>query len=163
MLVRLISSVRERVAKRLWLLLSKLPDASQQTQLEALLLVNEKTRQTLLDQLRRSPTRTSPSALVNALNRLVTIRSLGIRQLPVAKIPPTRLKALSRNALTVRAQALARMPSSRRLATLVAFAYVMEAIATDDALDVLELLVKDLLSCSAREGKKERLRTLKDL
>ena len=36
-------------------------------------------------------------------------------------------------------------------------------IATDDALDVLELLVKDLLSCSVREGKKERLRTLKDL
>ncbi len=35
--------------------------------------------------------------------------------------------------------------------------------STDDALDVLELLVKDLLSCSAREGKKERLRTLKDL
>jgi hypothetical protein len=57
----------------------------------------------------------------------VTIRSLGIRKLAVAKIPPTRLKALSRTALTVRAQALARMPSSRRLATLVAFAYVMEA------------------------------------
>lgn len=162
-LVRLISSVRERVAKRLWLLLSKLPNAEQTTQLEALLFVNEKTRQTLLDQLRRSPTRTSSSALVNALNRLVTIRSLGIRQLPVAKIPPIQLKALSRTALTVRAQAIARMPSSRRLATLVAFAYVMEAIATDDALDVLELLVKDLLSCSAREGKKERLRTLKDL
>ncbi len=102
------------------------------------------------------------SALVNALNRLVTIRSLGIRQLPLAKIPLTRLKALSRTALTVRTQALARMPSSRRTATLVAFAYVMESIATDDALDVLELLFKDLLSCSAREGKKERLRTLKD-
>ncbi|NEQ21561.1 MAG: hypothetical protein F6K28_20555 [Microcoleus sp. SIO2G3] len=68
-LVRLISSVRERVAKRLWLLLSKLPNAEQTTQLEALLFVNEKTRQTLLDQLRRSPTRTSSSALVNALNR----------------------------------------------------------------------------------------------
>ena len=138
MLVRLISSVRERVAKRLWLLLSKLPNIEQTTQLEALLFVNEKTRQTLLDKLRRSPTRTSSSALVNALNRNVTIRSLGIRQLPVAKIPPTRLKALSRNALTVRVQAIcasqqrfaiARMPSSRRLATLVAFAYVMEAIA----------------------------------
>lgn len=55
------------------------------------------------------------------------------------------------------------MANSRRTATLVAFIYILEIIATDDALNVLELLVKDLLSESEREGKKECLRTLKDL
>lgn len=55
------------------------------------------------------------------------------------------------------------MSDARRIATLVSFIYVIEASATDDVLDVLELLVKDLLASSEREGKKERLRTLKDL
>ena len=39
----------------------------------------------------------------------------------------------------------------------------MEAIAIDDALDVLNLLVKDILASSQRDGKKNRLRSLKDL
>ncbi len=162
-LARLIGSMRERVNQRVWLLVSKLPTKAQQTQLESILSVNEKTQQTPLDQLRRSPTRYSAPALVEALNRLVTIRTFGIRKLDVAKIPPTRLKSLARTALTVRAQAINRMSDSRRIATLVAFIYVMESIATDDVLDILDLLVKDLLSDSEREGKNQRLRTLKDL
>lgn len=101
--------------------------------------------------------------LVNALNRLVTIRALGINKLNVGKIPPIRFKTLSKTAFTLRAQAVARMPGSRRIATLVAWAYVMEAIAIDDVLDVLNLLVKDILAKSQKDGKKNRLRTLKDL
>jgi hypothetical protein len=118
---------------------------------------------TPLEQLRKSPTRSSAPTLVNALNRLVLIRSLGIAQLDVGKIPPIRFKALSKTAFTLRAQAIARMPTARRIATLVSWAYVMEAIAIDDALDILNLLVKDLLARSQRDGKKNRLRTLKDL
>ena len=93
----------------------------------------------------------------------MTIRALGIDQLDVGKIPPIRFKVLSKTAFTLRAQAIARMPTERRIATLVAWAYVMEAIAIDDALDVLNLLVKDILAKSQRDGKKQRLRTLKDL
>jgi hypothetical protein len=93
----------------------------------------------------------------------VTIRALGIYQLNVGKIPPIRFKTLSKTAFTLRAQAIARMSTSRRIATLVAWAYVMEAIAIDDALDVLNLLVKDILAKSQKDGKKNRLRTLKDL
>jgi hypothetical protein len=55
------------------------------------------------------------------------------------------------------------MPDSKKIALLVAFVYTLEATATDDILTILELLVKDLFSTSEREGKKERLRTLKDL
>jgi hypothetical protein len=65
--------------------------------------------------------------------------------------------------MSLKVQAIARMPLERRLATLLAFAHEIEANAQDDALDVLELVMKTLLAKSAREGKQERLRTLKDL
>jgi hypothetical protein len=155
--------VRERVAHRTWKTLSKLPSAKQRENLEALIVVEEKVRATPLEQLRKSPTRKSAPSLVNALNRLVTIRALGINKLDVGKIPPIRFKALSKTAFTLRAQAIARMPTQRRIATLLAWAYVMEAIAIDDALDVLNLLVKDILAKSQKDGKKNRLRTIKDL
>ena len=162
-LSRLISTVRERVANRTWKILSRLPNSKQIENLEALIVIGEKARLTPLEQLRKSPTRRSAPSLVNALNRLVTIRTLGINQLNVGKIPPIRFKTLSKTAFTLRAQAVARMSTERRIATLVAWAYVMEAIAIDDALDVLNLLAKDILAKSQKDGKKNRLRTLKDL
>jgi TnpA family transposase len=162
-LERLVAMIRERVSNRVWWLLSKLPTSEQCRRLESLLEVNEKSRQSTLDQLRCSPTRYSAPALVNALNRLTRVRNLGVSDLNLSKIPPSRLKMLARTAFTVRAQSIARMPFERRIATLLAFAHILEATAQDDALDVLELLVKELLAKSAREGKKQRLRTLKDL
>lgn len=95
--------------------------------------------------------------------RLQKIRSLELKKLDISKIPLIRIKALSKTAFTIRVQAIVRMTKERRIATLAAFVYVLETIVLDDSLDLLELLLKDLLSKSKREGKKERLRTLKDL
>jgi hypothetical protein len=131
--------------------------------LESLLKTTDNNRQSLLEQWRTSPTHSSSNSLVKALNKLENIRALGIGTLDVSKIPPIRLKSLAQNAFTVRVQAITRMPNSKRIAILVAFVYTLEATATDDILTILELLVKDLFSTSEREGKKERLRTLKDL
>jgi hypothetical protein len=55
------------------------------------------------------------------------------------------------------------MPPERRIATLVAFAYILEEIATDDAIDLLDLLIRELLVKSQKQGQKERLKSLKDL
>ncbi|NET91488.1 MAG: Tn3 family transposase [Kamptonema sp. SIO1D9] len=162
-LSRLISGVRERVANRTWKILSALPNPELIEKLEALIVISDKSRLTPLEQLRKSPTRSSSPALIHAIDRLVTIRSLGISQLDVGLIPPIRFKALSKTAFTLRAQAIARMPTARKIATLVAWAYVMEAVAIDDVLDLLDLLGKNLLAKSERVGKKTRLRTLKDL
>jgi len=55
------------------------------------------------------------------------------------------------------------MPPERRLATLLAFARAFEFIAMDDALDLLDLLLTDLVREAQTEGQKERIRTLRDL
>ncbi|WP_369750690.1 DUF4158 domain-containing protein [Anabaena sp. PCC 7108] len=111
-LERLVASVRERTAKRLWRILSKFPSSAQQEKLEALLVPDEKTWYTPLDQLRRAPTRHSSPALINALNRLVKLRSLGINTLNFSGIPASRLKALARHAATIRVQAIGRCSNS---------------------------------------------------
>lgn len=162
-LERLVATVRERVAQRVWKLLSRLPSDEQCQRLDAILKVDTDVRQTVLDQLRRSPTRHSAPALVAALHRLKRIRAIGVSDLVLPNVPPSRLKVLSRAAFTSRAQTIQRMPKARRIATLLAFVHDVEATAQDDALTVLELLTKELLSKSASQGKKERLRTIKDL
>ncbi len=149
--------------QRLWKRLAKLPNREQRQRLETLLTVGANRTLTPLEELRRSPTRHSAPALVLALRRLIQIRQLGIHTLNFGNLPPSRLKALARTALTHRVQMIARMADARRIAVLVAFAHTIEAIAQDDVLDVLELLVKELLTKSQRDGKQARLRTLKDL
>ncbi len=162
-LERLVAQVRERSTRRAWRQLSQCLNSEQQTRLATLLVPSKDAWYTPLEQLRRSPTRHSAPALVRALQRLTQIRDLGVSHLTLTQIPPSRVKALSRIALTVRAQAIAQMPFERKMATLLAFAKEIEAITQDETLDVLEGLVKELLAKSAREGRKERLRTLKDL
>ncbi|MDQ3318278.1 MAG: hypothetical protein M3522_13240, partial [Actinomycetota bacterium] len=78
-------------------------------------------------------------------------------------MPPGRVATLARTAVSVRAQAIARMPEQRRVASLVAFARKLEATAQDDALDLLDRLVGDLVSQSRGAERKERMRTIKDL
>jgi hypothetical protein len=46
---------------------------------------------------------------------------------------------------------------------MLAFVHVLEFTATDDAIDLLDWLIGDLLATSKRDGEKERLRTIKDL
>jgi TnpA family transposase len=162
-LERLVMQVRERATRRAWRQLAQRLDPDQETRLTALLAPSEEAWYRPLEQLRRSPTRHSAPALVIALKRLIQIRDLGVSHLSLTQIPPSRIKALSRIALTVRAQTIEKMPFERKMATLLAFAKEIEATAQDEILDVLEGLVKELLAKSARDGKKERLRTLKDL
>jgi hypothetical protein len=60
-------------------------------------------------------------------------------------------------------QNIAALTEQRRTATLVSFARQLAVTAQDDALDVLDMLIRDLLARSAHAGKKARLRTLRDL
>ncbi len=162
-LARLVASVRDRAQLRLWNVLAGIPDRAQSARLESLLAVPEGARQTSFDRLRRSPTRISAPALVDALDRLSEVRALGVGGLDVSAVPPGRLKAVARYASASRAQAIARMPTERRVATLLALAHTLEATAQDDVVDLLDLLLGKLLGKVEREGRRERLRTLRDL
>lgn len=162
-LERLVAQVRDRTALRLWHRLATLPTTDQQTQLEALLQVAEGERVSPLERLRRAPTHISGPTLVTALQRFEEIRAIGGSELPLDRIPPNRLRALARYGAAARAQAIAQMTPERRLATLVAFAAAFEQTALDDALDLLDLLLTDIIHTAENEGQQTRLRTLHDL
>jgi hypothetical protein len=83
--------------------------------------------------------------------------------LPRPKVPLNRIAALSRYTATVKAQTVSRMPVERRLATIYAFASIVEAAAHDDALDIFSFLINDIFNKAEQANKKQRLRTLKDL
>jgi hypothetical protein len=101
--------------------------------------------------------------LVDGLRRLRDARELSVDDLELANIPTGRLKVLARYASTARAQAIQRMPAERGMATLVAFACTLEANAQDDALDVLDRLLTDLLAGVDKQERQRRLRTIGDL
>jgi TnpA family transposase len=162
-LARLIARIRERAAARLWQILSDVPTPEQRIRLEALLALPEDGRPTTLERLRPAPTRGSGQGMLEALERLDEVRALGVGELDLSHVPTGRLDALARHAYSVRAQAISRMRDDRKMATLVAVARELEIRATDDALDLLDVLVRDLLSQAESQGRTRRLRTLKDL
>ena len=104
----------------------------------------------------------SSQSLVAALQRLQAVRELGIA-LPAARVPPSRLASLARFAGAAKVSAMGRLPPARRIATLVAFVHCLEATAQDDALEVLERLLRALFAEAAKADRQARLRTLKDL
>jgi hypothetical protein len=162
-LERLVARIRDRAATRLWHILAGLPNADQRARLETLVQVPDGARSSPLELLRRAPTRVSGPALVEALQRFDDIRAIGVGELSLDHIPPSRLRALARYGAAARAQAIARMAQERRIATLLAFTRAFEFIAIDDALDLLDLLISDIIHDAQSDGEKERLRTLRDL
>jgi len=159
-LARLVASVRDQAATRLWQTLADVPDAAQRARLEGLLAVAAGERTSTLERLRRGPTSVTAAGLLGALHRLDEIRALGVGELDLSFVPPGRLEALARHAATARTQALARMGEQRRTATLLAAARQLETDAGDAALDQL---LGALLARADRVGTRERLRTLPTL
>ena len=162
-LERYIASLRNRVEERLWVSLGRGIGTEQQGRLESLLVVPMGQRTSQLDRLRSGPVMISTPSLVHALLRLHAVRALGIKLPATARIPATRVAALARFAGAAKASAILRLPNPRRLATLVAFVHCLEATAQDDALEVLEAVLRELFGGALKADKKARLRTLKDL
>lgn len=70
---------------------------------------------------------------------------------------------MARFANASKATAVAKLPTARRLAALVAFVHTLEASAQDDVLEMLETLLRDLFVKAEKADKQARMRSLKDL
>jgi TnpA family transposase len=162
-LERFIARLQQRVEKRLWKYMSSQITEEQQIKLEALLLVPAGSRRSWFDQLRASPIRISGPSLVQALERLEKVRSLGIVFAIPNSVPLSRLSTLARFAAKAKVTAIIRLPRLRRLATLAAFMQTLEASAQDDALDILNRLLHEIFGQAIKAGQKARLRNLRDL
>jgi hypothetical protein len=119
----------------LWQQLTQLTNADQQANLDTLLQVPKGEHTTLLDRLRRAPSRVSGPGLVAALHRVEAMRALGVSAISLDHLPLNRLRALARYAgRRARYQpygaGCARQPSL----PLRWF----ERTAMDDAIDVLD-------------------------
>ncbi|QFT09991.1 MULTISPECIES: Tn3 family transposase [Vibrio] len=162
-LTRLISQIRERSENRLWERLAALPDCEQGEQLDCLLQLSDTSRTTHFDRYRKGPVNISSPAFNESVGRYKALKSFGIQSLDFTGIPPIRFKHIARYAGMISAYKIARMPTNKRKAILVAFVKAYEIIALDEALDVLDMLITQIAGEAKKLGQKKRLRTLKDL
>jgi len=162
-LTRLIAEVRKKANNRLWKKLSALPSAKQIIELETILQIPDGTRTSHFDNFRKGPVTISGPAFNKAVKRYLELKEFGMAKLDFSNIPPIRLKSIARHAGMISMHKIARMPSYKKTAILVAFAKAYEIIALDEALDILDLLITDIAGEAKKVGKKKRLRTLKDL
>jgi len=160
LLERLIATVRDQATQQLHTDLAALPDEAQRHHLNGLLNVEETTRTSRLERLRRGPTSVTAAGLLGALDRLSEVHQLGVGELDLSAVPPGRVATLARHAQAARTQALSRMAEPRRTATLLAVARQLETDATDDMLDLLDRLLAGLLARTQRVEQRERLRGL---
>ena len=114
-LERFVTHVRQRVETRVCRLLGDNLSTEQKERLEALLLVPEGSRSSVLDQLRSGPVMVSVPALLRAVERLQKVRGLGITSSAASLIPPSRIASLARFANTAKVTAVANLPPARRL------------------------------------------------
>ena len=146
-LARLVARVRDAAMQRLWDTLSGLLNAQQARALDFLLEVPEGARTSDLERLRRGPTRVSGKAMVAALDRVSEIAGLGVGGIDLGAVPRRRVVELARYGMTGKAPALRRHPYARRLATLLTAVVDLQAKATDDALELFDVLMtNDLLA-----------------
>ena len=162
-LERAVARVRARAADRLSRRLAGALTLEQRERLDALLAVPEDARRSPLDRLRDGPFIRSGPEIGRAVARLEEIRAIG-RGLPeVDRLPPGKVTALARFASAARAQAVARLPDDRRAATLLAFVRTLEASATDDVIDLFDVVFTAMTFQAGTAAKEARLRSLRDL
>lgn len=162
-LSRLISEIRERAKKLLYKRLYSIPTIKQKHQLETLFQQVEGLRFTNFEQYRKGSTTISGPAFNVAVDRYIKLKFFDLQNTNFHNIPSSRLKSLARYAGIVSARNLMKMSYEKRIATLVAFVKAYETIALDDALDIFDLHIGNIITKAKQVGQKKRLRSLADL
>lgn len=157
-LTRLVASTRDRTTERLWETLAGLVEPAQAARLDEILEIEAGARVSALERLRKGPRRVSSQQMRFALDCASEVEALGFVGFDTSAVPPRRVLELARYGLSGKATHLRRHPRNRRLATLVATASSLHVRATDDALDLFDVLMATkLLSKAKHPSNKERL------
>lgn len=160
-LSRRVGEIRDEQAQRLYTAVGALVSPEQAGELEQLVRVGDGARLSELERLRRSPTENTPTELARQVERLGELRGLELSELDVSRIPQNRLWHLARYGLGTKAATIRGLSTARKTATLVAMGRVLTQQATDDTLDVFDVLVREnLIRRAERESAKTRLHSL---
>jgi TnpA family transposase len=160
-LERLVARVINRTNERLWRLLAQLPDEIQARNLLNLLKIEEGTRISKLEWLRREERRATSRTIVSAIRRLQTIRTIGVSHIDLSALPIGRINAMARYGLLAWAQTIENLDEKRRLATLVALTKELEALVQDEVLDLfVKIIIKDF-NDAEKEGLQARLNVIR--
>ena len=162
-LERAVARVRSRANERLWNRLTKQVTVEQRQRLEALLTVPDGARVSALDRLRDGPVLQSPAELGRAIERVEEVQALASGLPTLNRIPTSRIVNLARFAAAAKAQAVARLPDDRRIATLLAYIHTLEASAHDDVLDLFDVVTTAMFADAKHDGQKARLGSIREL
>lgn len=159
-LERLVSRAVRAAHARLWSTLAELLTAKQARLLLDLLEVPEDRRLSALEVLRRGPVDRTGKALVAALNRVSQVVGIGLGGVELGVVPRRRVVDLARRGMTSNATDLRRTtPYDKRLATLLATVVYLEAKATDDALELFDVIMtNELLARAERQSTADKLK-----
>jgi TnpA family transposase len=162
-LERFVGRIRDRAQKRLWHRLVAALDDAQRTRITALFNETNEASFAALDALRTVPRQRSSGELLLHLDRLEAIRAFDLRPSPPKGVPAATLERLARVARAGKPSAIAALQEPRRTATVAALFHTLEAAAQDDAAELAEALLTDLVKDAEAAEKQARLRSLRDL
>jgi TnpA family transposase len=148
---RVVWSVRRRADQRVERWLTQPLTARHRDRLEALLQVDPELRgRTRLSWLREAPELASARGLRKVVDRLTFLRNLDLPA-PDRQLHPHRLRQLARRSAQYPVQPLAHFPPERRQTLLAAELPDLRADLTDQALDMLDKLLGELLRKGERK------------
>jgi hypothetical protein len=159
-LERLVARTVRRAELRAQRLLCAALDPSQQSALEAILVPDED-EFAPLDQLESRPTSISSVGICHAAHLIADIQALNCNAVDVSRVPARRIQRLAQYASVAGRSALTSMDRQQRVATLLAYVRVRHTTTTDDALDLLDLVVGKMIT-DARSCAKDERRKLRD-
>ncbi len=160
---RLVGRIRDRAMTRLWRYLVASLSDDQRARIAGMFDVGDTSTFAALDALRTIPTKRMPTELYRHLDRLDAIRAFNLRPSPPRGVPAATLERLARVARVGKPSAIAALQEPRRTATIAALFHTLEAAAQDDAAELAEALLADMVKDAEAADKQARLRSLRDL
>ena len=140
-LERLCADLRHHARREAHRRLTNGLSAEQRKRLDALTQRREEGGQTWLTWLRQMPEAARPAAMLGVIERLETVRGIGIEPGRGHLVHQARLAQLAREAGRSTVQHVADYERQRRHATLVAISVDLSASLTDQAIDLFDRLV----------------------